>query len=114
MPHDAPSTALLPDAANRDARPVPTDPPDPDCPQETTVQLAGRLLASQPGSAARALDRHRPRTDGRCSGCTVTLQRWPCFVVLAARAAVGLESRASKRTLPTGREGTLRGVHTDS
>src|SRR3954466_12216667 len=103
MPHQAP-TAALPGATTRgQARFVPSTPPEPDGPQETVVDLAARFLASQPGSAARALDRHRPRPDGRCPGCAVTLAHWPCFVAAAARAAVPLESRpadAVRRRLP--------------
>jgi hypothetical protein len=62
---------------------------------ESVLELAGRLLARQPGSVARVLAEHRERPDGCCSRCGPTSGVWPCFTVSAAREAERLASRTS-------------------
>jgi hypothetical protein len=65
---------------------------------ERCIAEAAKLVNNDPGAAERLLVAHGPRPDGRCTGCGRSLTRWPCVVVMIARAAQELcVDRAGRR-----------------
>lgn len=63
--------------------------------RSTEFDLAAALIASRPGALQQILAVHRPRSDGRCTGCFHLSPRWPC--TLAAVAQHALRSRMDRR-----------------
>jgi hypothetical protein len=65
-------------------------------PEQTCLDPAAILVASDVGAVDRLRARHRPRADGACAGCGPGLVRWPCVhVTIAERAAVLRRGRTS-------------------
>jgi hypothetical protein len=62
---------------------------------EHCIAEAAQLVKNDPGAAERLLAAHVPGPDGRCTGCGRSMTRWPCVLVMIARAAQ--ELRAGRR-----------------
>ena len=60
------------------------------------ILAAAQFLAAQPGAVQRALTTHRCRPDGRCTGCGVTLVRWPCAIASSALLAQRLVTETGR------------------
>ena len=58
--------------------------------RDTAIEAAAELMATNPGAAERALERHVRRPDGRCAGCADPLIHWPCAMASIARRAAAL------------------------
>jgi hypothetical protein len=54
---------------------------------QNCITEAAKLVSSDPGAAERLLAAHAPGPDGRCKGCGRSMNRWPCVIVMVARAA---------------------------
>jgi hypothetical protein len=54
------------------------------------IDEAARYLAREPAAIDRALSRHRPDADGRCTGCGRSAPPWPCAVASSATLALEL------------------------
>ncbi len=62
---------------------------------ENCITEAAKLVNNDAGAAERLLAAHTPGPDGRCRGCGRSMTRWPCVLVMIARAAQ--ELRAARR-----------------
>jgi hypothetical protein len=54
---------------------------------DSCIMEAARLIMRNRGEAERLLMVHRPSSDGRCTGCGLSMTRWPCVFVAIARTA---------------------------
>ena len=59
---------------------------------ERCITEAAKLVNNDPGAAERLLAAHGPGPDGRCTGCGRSMTRWPCVIVMIARAAQELRA----------------------
>jgi len=69
---------------------------------EDLIAVATTFMAHQPGAAQRALARHTPLPDGRCSGCPHPTTRWPCFVAAIALRVESITRRGPSATQELG------------
>jgi hypothetical protein len=63
---------------------------------ELCITEAARLVSNDAGAAERLLAAHLPGPDGRCKGCGRSMSRWPCVLVIIARAAQELRARRGR------------------
>lgn len=57
---------------------------------DSCIAEAARLIMRNLGEAERLLTVHRPSADGRCTGCGLSMTKWPCVFVAIARMAQDL------------------------
>ena len=51
---------------------------------DSVIDAAARLMATNPGADKRVLAMHRRRSDGYCTGCWTRPTKWPCGVASVA------------------------------